>query len=251
MADDALVSNASVTAPKNYTVPQAQEIVVKAVRASIDGTSASGTFLPALQMIAPNGDVMWTAVDRSNSLAAGASADVTWFPRVGGGGVGPSAGTGVPPAGNLDGYIFRNTNLVVSAVGHSSQSSLLIQGNPVVLDGATSILVQYFCPSVEITTGVVSQGAAVELWDNFGGQVDKGTIGLTEFTISGQMSAPMSAAIALTPAAGTHTYALYAWKNINSSTVTFYANTFVDGTGNIAAMSYRIIVIPFDSTLPS
>lgn len=84
---DVSIVNQSVTAvPDQYTVPGAQAIGVKAVRASIDGSGAASTFLPALQLLDPAGHVMWTAVDTSKTVAAGGSADVSWFPGLGGGG---------------------------------------------------------------------------------------------------------------------------------------------------------------------
>lgn len=236
--------------PATFTIPGNGQIRPKAVFASFDGTAAATPFLPALKVISDGGQTVGIYAT-SNQVAAGGSADVSWFRGLAGATFTPTPGTGVPPASNLDGYIFRKTNLVVTALGHSAQTNLLIQGNSVTLDGATSILVEFFCPTAEITNGVANQGLAVELWDNFGGQVDKGTIGLVEYTAASQVASVMYCAVGLTPAAGTHTYALYAWKNINASTCTYYASTFVDGSGNIAPMWYRIVVIPFDSTLPT
>lgn len=82
MPDVPIVNRASVTAPKDYTLPQSQEIILKAVKADIDGTGAGGTWLPALQLVSNNGDVMWTACDTSSPQAAGGSVTVTWFPGV-------------------------------------------------------------------------------------------------------------------------------------------------------------------------
>ena len=95
MPDVSLVARNIAAAPKDYLVPGAQEFILKAVTANVDGSGAAGTFLPALQMINPAGDVMWTAVARSLPVAAGASANVSWFP---GGGV-DEAGTTEDVAG--------------------------------------------------------------------------------------------------------------------------------------------------------
>lgn len=89
MADIALVSQVVTSAPKDYQLPGAQELLLKAATANIDGTNAGGEFLPVLQLIDPGGHVMWTAFNRSLPVAAGASANVTWFP---GGGI-DSAGS--------------------------------------------------------------------------------------------------------------------------------------------------------------
>ena len=79
MADVALLAQQVQTAPNGYQVPGAQEIILKCVSAAYDGTNAVGSFQPALQIIAPNGKVMGT-FPVGITLAAGASADVSWFP---------------------------------------------------------------------------------------------------------------------------------------------------------------------------
>lgn len=85
--DVPIVRPTITAAPKDYEIPAAQEIAPLAVRAFVDGTGAGAPFRPALQLISPGGQVMWTA-EVSDDVAAGASADVSWFPRVGGGGAG-------------------------------------------------------------------------------------------------------------------------------------------------------------------
>lgn len=252
MPDVPIVNRATTTAPKNYTLPQSQEILLKAVSADIDGTGAAGTFLPALQMVSNNGDVMWTAIDSSQTIAAGGSASVTWFPGVKGAGFTPTPGTGVPPAGNLDGWVFRKTNLTVTAVGHADSSNVLLQGNTITLDGLTSILVEVYVPCIEINSGALNQACGIELYD---GSTDKGTMAYTVGNINGQtaqlLNGGIHAIVPLTPAAGTHTYKVCAWRNINSDTVIVFANTFVDGTGNFGPAAYRITVIPYDASLPA
>lgn len=68
--------------PLDYVVAGAQEIVPKAVYASFDGSGAGGDFLPVLQIISDSGHIV--ASCPAAKVAAGASADVTWFPRVAG-----------------------------------------------------------------------------------------------------------------------------------------------------------------------
>lgn len=94
MADDAIVNTTVVTGSKDYTLTGVQEMLVKAVRASIDGSGAAGQYIPTLQMLAPNGTVMWSA-ELASPVAAGVSVDMNWFPGAGGGGatVTPSLGS--------------------------------------------------------------------------------------------------------------------------------------------------------------
>ena len=67
-------------APVTYTVPGAQEIVVKTCQATYDGTAAGGPFLPIVQFVSPAGRVIATA--QGPSVAAGSIADVSFFPHV-------------------------------------------------------------------------------------------------------------------------------------------------------------------------
>lgn len=107
MADTAYVDRSTQAAPKNYTLAASQLLAVKAIRASLDGTGAGTAFLPALQMVAPDGTVMWTSVPAS-TIAAGGSADATWFPNVGGQ-VGGSSVLPIQPA-------FSGNTIVPSAI---------------------------------------------------------------------------------------------------------------------------------------
>lgn len=91
MADVALLAQQVQTAPNGYQVPGAQEIILKSVRAVIDGTNASGDFNVALQIISPSGAVMAEAVS-GVKVAAGASAHATWFPNVNATNVGNGSG---------------------------------------------------------------------------------------------------------------------------------------------------------------
>jgi len=91
MADDAIVNSTVSSVPKDYTLSGTQQLLLKAVRASYDGSGAGSAWKPALQMVAPNGTVMWTATQTS-TIAAGVSANVSWFPGLGGiGGAGVQA----------------------------------------------------------------------------------------------------------------------------------------------------------------
>lgn len=84
MADVAIVSRSTSAVPKDYTLASGEELLLKAVRATVDGSGATVAFLPALQILAPDGTVMWEGVP-STSIAVGGTADVSWFPDVEGG----------------------------------------------------------------------------------------------------------------------------------------------------------------------
>ena len=134
MPDVGLVANAVVTAPKNYTVPDAQEILLKSVRAAIDGTGAGGSFLPALQLVAPDGTIMWTATQ--SAVAAGGSADCTWFP-VGGSSGGGGTTTGLFwPAANQAHTTLDTTTYADTPDGVGTLDTLVIDGAQTVVTGS-------------------------------------------------------------------------------------------------------------------
>lgn len=84
MPDAVLTRDGPVSVPQDYKVPQSGELLPLTVRATIDGTSAASSFYATVQVLSPSGRIMGSYI--SDSIAAGASRDVTWFPGLGGNG---------------------------------------------------------------------------------------------------------------------------------------------------------------------
>jgi hypothetical protein len=81
MADTVISGLPTKAPPLDYLIPKSLEVLPKSVKATFDGTGAGASFLPTLQVIAESGQVVGSfPVD--TALAAGASADVTWFQRL-------------------------------------------------------------------------------------------------------------------------------------------------------------------------
>jgi hypothetical protein len=124
MADISILDPAVKAAPKSYVVQGAQEIVLKGVTASFDGTGAGGSWTPAIQVVDPSGFVVGTYT-LGQTLAAGVSADVSWFP-----GVTANAQT-LPPVGLV---LLASTTLQASATTldfpglNQNYSHLMFQG---------------------------------------------------------------------------------------------------------------------------
>lgn len=68
------------SAPFTYTIPASTAFTLLAVRATFDGTSAGGAFLPCVQLVSDAGIVMAETI--GSSVAAGGSADASFFPWV-------------------------------------------------------------------------------------------------------------------------------------------------------------------------
>lgn len=88
MPDIAILAAPPVAAPEQYAVPGAQDLILKSARAAFDGTGAAGSYVPTLRILTSNGQPV-AECPCGTTLAAGASADVSWFPR---GGVSAGAG---------------------------------------------------------------------------------------------------------------------------------------------------------------
>jgi hypothetical protein len=81
MADVQLFAPGVEAAPLDYTLPDTAEILLKAAGAIFDGTAAAGAFLPAIVITPPSG-VPLPPFTTDTAVAAGASAEVAWFPGV-------------------------------------------------------------------------------------------------------------------------------------------------------------------------
>jgi hypothetical protein len=96
VADTQIRGLGSGPAPLSYIVPGAQEIVLKSLFASFDGTGAGGSFLPCVRIVAPGGGVVAEYITDS-AVAAGSSAEVSFAPFLRGAAAStPSTGGGLP-----------------------------------------------------------------------------------------------------------------------------------------------------------
>lgn len=84
MPDVQILVTGSADAPVKYTVPNTTELIPKAVSAVFDGTGASGSFQPVVEIISDGGVVV--AQSAGDTVAAGGSVEQSWFPGVGLGG---------------------------------------------------------------------------------------------------------------------------------------------------------------------
>lgn len=122
MPDISIVNPAVTAAPKDYKLRGGQELLLIAATANVDGSGAAAAFLPALQMIDPAGNVMWTSVARSIPVAAGGSANVSWFP---GGGVDEAGAAGGGNTGTISRITGNDgTITVVTPTGPSTDLAL-------------------------------------------------------------------------------------------------------------------------------
>jgi hypothetical protein len=124
MADVLILAAGTAAAPASYEVPNAQIILPKAVHAVFDGTSASGSFLPVLEILSDAGIAVATC-PLGSAIAAGGSAEVSWFPCAA---LSASVAAGLPVTETLY-YDVRNASVTASTVLKAGTSYLVsVQG---------------------------------------------------------------------------------------------------------------------------
>lgn len=81
MVDIPILVSPVENTPESWQITAAQQINPKSITASFDGTGAGGSFVPTLRILDANGNAL-AECPIDTTLAAGASADVSWFPFV-------------------------------------------------------------------------------------------------------------------------------------------------------------------------
>jgi hypothetical protein len=79
-------------APAGYSIPSAAELGIKSAYATFDGSGAGVPFVPLLRIISDGGTIT-DEIPQDVTVAAGASADATWFPHIGAGTVSAALST--------------------------------------------------------------------------------------------------------------------------------------------------------------
>ena len=236
MADVAILQTQSLATPNGYTIPGAQEIILKSVKASFDGTGAGASWVPVLQFVAPNGFIVCEC-PVPNAVAAGGSADVSWFPRVGGGG----GLTPAVPGYEID-YVETSTNVLVTSKTQATPD-LVLQGDSITYDGNTRIQIQFYSTEASVFTtagGLEDIGMFVDLWDNstdlgIWSHFDSGT----SSGVSNYCAVPCDLLYITTPTAGAHQYSTQAWLQQPNTT----EGSFNAPTGSLP-MFMRIVTVP-------
>ena len=119
MADTQIRGLGESPAPLTYTVPGAQEIVLKSLFASFDGTAAASAWFPCVRVRAPGGGIVGEYITQA-SVAAGSSADVSFAPFL----RGATAGSTPVATGGLPNAVMIKTNTQTVAGNTTVQLTL-------------------------------------------------------------------------------------------------------------------------------
>jgi hypothetical protein len=109
VADTQIHPTGTLSTPADYVIPDSAELILKGARASYNGSGAATSFIPLLRIISDAGTTSLEFV-ADTTVAAGGSADVTWFPRVGAAAQAASLSSSIVRA-----YAFEFTGQTVTA----------------------------------------------------------------------------------------------------------------------------------------
>lgn len=79
MPRDVQITPGVGAAPQSYLVPNATEIIPRAINATFDGTAAASAFLPTVEIVS-DGGVVVARCPCSTAVSAGGSAEVSFYP---------------------------------------------------------------------------------------------------------------------------------------------------------------------------
>lgn len=148
--DDAqILVTGTATAPATWTVPGLGQVTPRTVFAHYDGTGAGVLFYPALKIVSDAGRLIGI-YPCSSSVAAGGSADVTWFPGVEATRTPVSAAVGARIS-TVNGQTIADstlTNLIWTTVDYDTDGMANLAANNTILTVNTPGIYMVVCSTV-------------------------------------------------------------------------------------------------------
>jgi hypothetical protein len=120
---ESIFAKGPLPAPVVYTVPGSSEIVPLSAYADFDGTLASGAFVPTLIYRDQVGNIIGQS-QATTTVAAGASASMSWFPGVKAAAAAATGTSGVPWAQTNQHGVAQTINSGAGAVYFSVQDGV-------------------------------------------------------------------------------------------------------------------------------
>ena len=224
MASEPVRSTAVVAAPKDYSIPTAQQIRLLSVTASYIDNGAASNWLPAVEILDNNGNVLCLAVDQGVTVTAGSNAEVSFFPGVKHGG-----GTGVTSISIVSFAVFAPAAGFVQITSTNSASPTNVVTSPaLVADGATTYRIDFCVAAVDISVTGSGTGTALLLTLTRDTTVLGDIVDYNVVPTNGVYgSIPVSVSVFDTPPAGTHTYSIGGFRSLSGGAT---STSFVYGS---------------------
>lgn len=234
MAGKVIELQQKLALPDGYRLSDAEVLKIEAAFASFDGSGAASAFEPCLTFKAPDGAVL-SRVRPSSTIAAGASADVSYAPFPGG--IDSGGGSPGPPSTQLDYAEPAPGTLAITAVT-AATADLFIQGNPFYVDGATRIRIEVWIALASTTHDVVC-----EVYEDGTDLCRAAQLGVAPGQLTnGQVmhiDASLYGTFFRTPAAGMHSYQIRGFTDAPPAT---FLNPAPLPFSIFAPSFYRVIV---------
>jgi hypothetical protein len=190
--------------------------------AHFDGTAAAGAFLPCLTYYTQDGKVFARAFP-ADDVAAGASADVSWFPGLT---VSASPSNVNPVVSNELDYVTLTASVTIGPANTFANQATILTSSALVFDGLTRVRIEAYTPVFDIEG---SSSFIVDLWDN---TTDLGRLGQLDLDPNPvDLGVPFYVVIYYTPTAGSHTFRLKGWQGGPAGNSYFVAGTGGLGVG--------------------
>jgi hypothetical protein len=252
MADVQVRPLGTESCPADAVIPQSSEWIVKAVYASFDGTSAAGSFKPLVRVKSDAGLIVAESA-QDTTVAAGASADCSWFPRVAavaaaGSSVWTWGEAGTPTAGvNVPAISGGSPGTAVlgmeSTSIYLSDSSVFAVGS-IDISGTT-----YYGIGINTPGHYLAKGQAIS-----GGTSSSGTIKIVTISVPGYPASYGSEGhVFVAPAGGIveDGYYVEALTTIDATSGPFPTRPFLweisNGTSNVMKWYMQMIVVRLDT----
>jgi hypothetical protein len=169
--------------PLSYKVPVPGTLTAISASAVFDGTSAA-TFIPCLSFYDSDGNLLARAT--APVVAAGASAEVSWFPRV----AQAASGGGIDfDKDNEGGWLYVQTNAVISGIGagYDGYGMALVEHDNagILIDSDLTVNVNTV-QSGNVVVGQPANGQTITLnaaLDNGGNPIVNGSDGVNPTTL--------------------------------------------------------------------
>lgn len=218
MADRQFDPLGTVAVPADWTLPANLQLLLKNVYASFDGTAAAAAYLPCLEILSDSGHMVG-AYPSLTQVAAGASADVTWFP-------GLTRSAAASSALSPDwGTYFTNSVSVLS--GSQQAAQLFANAGSALLDVSNPAAATFVSRGVYEVTAWIQSG---DKWDTpagGGGRIVFGTPTTYEQRQTGGIGAAgelHNFAVTLVAEANAGASIGLTFENFDTSTHNMYSN---------------------------
>ena len=220
------IQDAPAAAPAVYTVPGSAEVEPLSAFATFDGTGAASSFLPSIAFYSASGLLVARAFPDGQTVAAGGSADVSYFPGVAGASSSGGGITSWAQLNSLGAQTFNNAAQTIAAPLNSQQVHGTAFGADTTNGRITLLETGFFIASCLV---------------DFGGYFSPMTLALTAFAGDGSIFPYENTVTAVTQGFHPNPTAMGAAGSFFLSTTIFFVVTALGSTAGSSFIDVRVV----------